>query len=313
MTTTPMARLRAAARISMHRTTTVFSGALSLLIALALGSPALAANCGGGTACACGDTVTASRTLSKGADPVLKTVCPGPGLIVSTDGVVLKLGDGTMRGSGGNTGILVQANGVTIQGPGTVQTFGTGIAGATSNSTIDRVRLTKHAGDGLTLTGDQNVVFDNHVVRNGGHGIRVEGDDNTVEANRAAQNGLEGILVIGDGNQVIGKNTGAKNKGTGIKVVGDGNSVVQNHQTHHNRGHGIRVVGAGNCIGENATTRNKLLDILASLNEADPDSDGNNIDGGRNNFNQVDELNPQVSKNCKIDGQVCDFNAPACP
>ena len=300
----------------LHRTRTlglVMAG-LASLVALAPVTAA-AADCGGNTPCACGDNVVADRKLTKGQDPVMQVTCTGHGLILNTAGVAIELSKGEIKGdrSPADVGILIQADGVTIQGPGSIVNFGTGIAGTTSGSTIELVKIAKSRGDGLSLTGDTNTIFDNQTSSNGATGIVVAGDGNIVEANRSALNADDGIRVVGDNNEVIGKNAGSKSGGVGIKVVGNNNTVVQNHQTHHNQSHGIRVVGSGNCIGNNATTRNKALDILASATEGDPNSDGNNIDGGRNNFNQVDEAAPQISKNCMIDGQACQFNAPACP
>ncbi|PJA10142.1 hypothetical protein COX67_05425, partial [Candidatus Falkowbacteria bacterium CG_4_10_14_0_2_um_filter_36_22] len=57
-------------------------------------SHAQAANCGGGTVCACGDTVTASTTLSG------DLTCTGHGLVVGADNITIDGGNYTITGNG---------------------------------------------------------------------------------------------------------------------------------------------------------------------------------------------------------------------
>ncbi|PJB19536.1 hypothetical protein CO115_02730, partial [Candidatus Falkowbacteria bacterium CG_4_9_14_3_um_filter_36_9] len=58
-------------------------------------SHAQAANCGGGVACACGDTVTASTTLSS------DLTCTGHGLVVGANNITIDGAGYTITGDGG--------------------------------------------------------------------------------------------------------------------------------------------------------------------------------------------------------------------
>lgn len=106
--------------------------ALGLLAVMT--STGIAANgfCGGSTVCACGDTVTADRTLDD-TDPVVSTgptdVCTGLFGLKINAGVTLAGGGKTIRGvetaDGGGAGIYFNGCGATVQNL-TVEGFGNG-------------------------------------------------------------------------------------------------------------------------------------------------------------------------------------------
>src|SRR5262245_64898779 len=96
---------------------------LVTFVTLAAGAPAWAAqNCGdtaaagARVACACGDTVITSTSLKAG-DPVVNAVCPGIGLTIGADDIVLNCNSRQVSGDPSGNGIaLIGRTGVTVRG-----------------------------------------------------------------------------------------------------------------------------------------------------------------------------------------------------
>lgn len=268
----------------------IFSVTGVMFISMIFYQPARADNCNN-QPCKCGDTVTATRALS-GADPITTTVCPlgvTKGLEVinlnpnpAQNPVVLNLGGGTIRGSGGaNTvGISIGSDHVRIE-DGRVDNFGNGIAGVTSGSTIDSIRAYNNKVNGIALDGDDNDLFSSparhngnfgyHIIGdgnfmsganneyNGFHGIVVEGNENRLEANLASENAKDGpgngIWVIGDGNTLEGNRMTKKNS-VGIVVDGNDNRLTANQVTKQS-GDGFVITGDHNVLKNNKSTDNR--------------------------------------------------------
>jgi hypothetical protein len=282
--------------------------------------PSDAADCGGTRPCACGDNVTESRTLISGKvkDPVLKVVCTGDGLILNTPGVVLNLKGGKIRGSETGTGLLIEADGVTIL-DGRVDKFETGVGGATNGSTVDTVKPYYNEGDGILLAGDGNTLIDSPARHNGNNGIWFVGDNNTFSGGNNEYNALHGFVVEGNGNNIVANQASENRKGgTGMIVIGDGNvlrlnnitklntdgivvegddnTLIQNSVTKQKRD-GIRVSGDGNVLTENAATANSGTGIKVVGDRNEAVSTGNRV--------SLNRINPQ----CEIYG---DTDPPAC-
>jgi hypothetical protein len=206
-------------------------------------STAAAIDCGGGTPCSCGDTVVESRTLVPGIDPVTTTPCPGSGLIIGEDGVVLNLGGAILRGSGVAIGIEIQANGTTVEN-GRVTNFRRGISGTdVGSTTISDVQILQNLGAGITLdgTGDSNSI-DACIVRgNGGGGVSVAGNNNTVRICRIESNGGTGLTADGNDNDIL-RNIVTRNVGDGIHINGAG-AIADRNQAKYNKGAGFVVEG----------------------------------------------------------------------
>jgi parallel beta-helix repeat protein len=230
----------------------------ALLLGLTFASPAEAKPCGGGTTCACGDDVTASRTLTS-ADPIVANKCSGRGLTIINDGVVLNLGGNKLAGSGVEVGVLIQANNVTVENGG-VDRFQTGVgSNATTGSTVDRIRLDSNTGDGILVQGNDNDFLAILAKRNGNNGVRVVGNDNRLEGHNDEYNGFDGIRVEGDNNELIANfasENAKKGSGNGITVIGDGNHLERNRMTKLNID-GIVVTGSENTLVGNQVTKQR--------------------------------------------------------
>ena len=225
-------------------------------------SPAQAGNCGS-TPCACGDTLTLSRTLT-GADSVTSSTCPADGLIIGQSGITLSLNGRTINGSADSVGVLISAgiDSVTIKG-GRIQNFGRGIStsdlSTTNGSTIAGISAYSNGEYGIYLAGNQNQVNASPARHNGVYGTFVIGDDNTLSGSNNEYNGFDGFNVQGDFNELIGNSASENAKlgaGNGITVIGDDNTLRLNRMTKLNT-HGIVIQGNRNRLINNAATKQK--------------------------------------------------------
>jgi hypothetical protein len=237
----------------------VLAGAL--LLGLAFTSRAQAKPCGGGIPCACGDNVTASRTLTS-ADPIVGAKCSTHGLTITNDGVVLNLGGNKIAGSGVDVGVLIEADNVTVENGG-VDRFETGVgSNATTGSTINKIRLDSNTGNGILVHGNENEFLAILAKRNGDNGVYVVGDNNRLEGHNDEYNGFDGIRVEGDNNDIIANlasenaKAGARDQGNGITVTGNGNTLEGNRMTKLNI-EGIVVSGNDNILIQNQVTKQR--------------------------------------------------------
>lgn len=290
----------------------LFIGLAIFLALAATNAWAAAADCGGVTACSCGNNVVADRVLVSGVDPITAAVCPADGLAITIDGVVLDLGGNTLTGAASGTGVLIKANAVKVIN-GSVLGFGKGVAVGTSTtgSEVSDIKAKNNKSDGIRLVGDTNTLADNKADSNGGDGIHVNGDGNhleknkgkknqsdgirvtghtnTLEKNKADKNGADGLHINGDGN-ALERNKGKKNKSDGISITGLSNDLVKNQGDKNGRD-GIHVNGDENTLADNKSTKNDRNGIFA-------DGTGNDDVGG----NQGSE---NGGVDCEIDGVAC--------
>ena len=297
----------------------IFAAVFMILI---LEGTAPAKECGADP-CECDDTVTKSRNLQSGVDPVLSTICSGNGLVMDTPGVTLDIGRGNkIVGSGIGIGIEITADGVTIKNGG-VDNFGTGIRGATNDSRIETIRPHKNGveialggeedgiGDGIFLVGDGNDLIGILAKNNANNGVTVIGDDNLLQGHNDEYNGFHGILVRGTFNQLVA-NLASENRksgpGNGITLRGDKNTIKGSRVTKMNtngivvEGHnntleknqvvkqdrdGIVVVGNSNVLTDNKATGSKGVGIIVTAplgSTGDPgQSQGNVVSQNRTN------------------------------
>ena len=279
----------------------------AIFMSLAFHSPAGAANCGGNIPCHCGDTLTASRTLVSGVDPIIGAACPDNGLVMDTPDVVLNLGGNKIVGSGDSVGILILADGVTVENGG-VDNFETGIGGATNDSKIDGIRPNVNTGDGISLQGNGNDLLNILAKRSGNNGVTVIGNNNWLEGHNDEYNGFDGIHVVGDWNVLFG-NLASENRkkgpGAGVFVIGNNNTLEQNRITKMNTWgividgdqneliknrvvkqdrDGIVVEGDDNVLNENRATGSKGVGIIVTGSSGNPlDSQGNVVSQNRTN------------------------------
>lgn len=143
-------------------------------VVVVLGSAAMAANCGGGTACACGDTVTSSWTFDRN----LTCGGTGPGLIIGATNVILD-GQGTYSLTG--TGSGQDHKGVRTAGYDNVTikrlsvsgfNWGLNVESGSTGTLIDDVSVHDnldegiHLGSGSSGTTVQNSVLDDNATEN---------------------------------------------------------------------------------------------------------------------------------------------------
>ena len=238
----------------------VVVGLLVILAAPGLGGSAFGANCGGGTACACGDRVVANRTLVCGVDPVTTALCPGDGLAVA-GAVNLNLGGCIIAGDDGGAGILIEtlADGVTVQN-GRITGFRDGVSTQedTIGSTVANLQVYGNRR-GIDLRASGTTVRHNVVRSNRGNGIIIRNgpedeDKNLVSTNRADGNEGLGIVVRGSVNRVS-NNVSLRNGEGGFEVSGNETTLKQN-RADQNMSCGFVLLGARHTVSLNHSLRN---------------------------------------------------------
>jgi hypothetical protein len=250
------------------------SGILSVLLLLAPAHAGGAQRCGDdvdgrGTAvrCDCGDLLVSSHTLTA-ADPITQHACPGTGLLVDVPagrpGPTLSLGGQAIAGNGRGVGIEVVGGGdggTTLQGPGTVEGFDTGVLAVHGSlaRTAD-VLVTENRHDGFSVAGTGYVVTGCEAVRNGRDGFALRGQRFRVEGNRALENGRRGFAISGRDGVVGGAsgNEASANARIGLAIQGRGHRI-EHPVALNNAGAGIRARVAGG----------RLADATASGNRGD--------------------------------------------
>lgn len=219
-----------------------------LLLGTAFTAPVSAAHV------ACGLVITESTTLHSDVGP-----CPGDGLIVAADGVVLDLNGHEVRGVNGaeeTAGVVLRrVSGVTVTN-GTVTGFDAGVVvGAGDANVVRRLTVVDNVGnslacnlgDGIAVFNSQrNLITDNAVAHNGvgagGYGIAmlpngplgpvVRSSGNTVRGNTVVANTTDGIHVPrGSTDNALVANQGSGNvryDGADLNDQCDDNSWVRN-------------------------------------------------------------------------------------
>ena len=220
----------------------------------------------------CGRILTRDTTLR--AD-VLN--CPGDGLVIGADGIVVRLDGHTIDGTGAadSAGIrLAGHDDVLVQGPGRITQFADGVHVA--NGHRNRVRDLASTGNGFGIhlvDADANRLVGNDARDNLGMGadpplgnpragILLEGSDgNLIEGNELFQDaGGPGVALVGSSsNRVLG-NVGRNSDNPNIWLrESHGNVVAGNHST------GSNVVA----IELRASNDNVVEENVASDNESE--------------------------------------------
>lgn len=247
-----------------------------------------------GVAVPCGTRVTSDFTL--GTDLLN---CPGDGLVVAADHIMVDLGGHTIEGRNGQTtaGVRVAGfDGVTVTG-GFIRRFGKGILlSGSSDDHIARNVITDSFdegiftdaasartqikgdyvsgsgvgsgatwADGIDARGDGLLVQGNTIVNNHDDGIDVGGAGVTVDGNRVDGNGQDGIDVDGHAS-VVQSNTSTRNGDDGIGVGRNASDVtVRGNVTTDNADLGVQPIagtavdGGGNQASGNGDPRQCTL------------------------------------------------------
>jgi parallel beta-helix repeat protein len=216
-------------------------GALLLLLAgAALGlvlRPAQATVAKRAVVVSCGQTITANTTVSNDL-----TDCPGSGLEIGANNIVLNLNGHTIDGTGSFAGVLNSGfDGVTIQN-GTLTEFADGVL----------VWADANANKLLTLRSHDNSTT----------GIYISGnsDNALVSGNSVYSNGTAGILVQSSAAAALTNNTASSN-GNGIRLLDASGAILTGNKTISNNVDGVRVDGG--------STLTQLKTTTASSNDGD--------------------------------------------
>jgi hypothetical protein len=194
----------------------------------------------------CGAVIVQDTTLDSDVGP-----CPGGGLIIGADDVVLDLGGHAVSGSGSGDGILVLGRDARIQN-GTIAAFDRGVSTRQERGTFDRLVLTANDCHGIDMGigASRNVVSRSVVTRNGCGGIRIfRAQFNAVVGSSVASNGgvgiaiesLGGIITAARSNRLAG-NAIYANASEGVYVSeGSVGTTVEASSIRSNGGHGVYV------------------------------------------------------------------------
>jgi hypothetical protein len=236
---------------------------LAVALGLLVTSPraALAAFCGddvGGSrvACACGDEVVSSTTLSS-TDPVTVEPCSGDGLIVSvprdSTGITLDLGGLSIVGTGTGVGIRVVRGG----------SEGSRIVGGGSGGALAEIAnfRTGISGSGRNVLAEVSGIY---VHDNRSDGLRIHSSGVRIEGVVSESNGRDGVSLLGHGNRVDGVVSDG-NLADGVKVRGKEATVSAD--SAGNRGNGFVVSGHGNRVDGSTAASNGGVGIVTAGKE----------------------------------------------
>lgn len=192
------------------------------------------------TAATCGATLSSPGTYLLTAD------CSGSGITIASGGVTLKLNGHSIAAGAtpSDDGILVDdsagpLSGVTVQGPGTISGFSTGIdigvwdGAGVSGSTFAGVEV-DNAGDGIWLEGGASGdTINRSTLQDDFYGIVLDtgSSENTLVHNTGGQGGAIGIILLpGTSGNTVNNNDLTSPTATGIAVLGgaSGNTINNN-------------------------------------------------------------------------------------
>src|SRR3990172_7828061 len=217
--------------LSSTRLVSMMSASL-LIGAMFLSMGVLAAPATHPSSARCGTAVVTNLVLSS------DLVCAGSGITLAADGITIALNGHSITGPSRGpplVGIRVVGRaGVSIEGPGTVTNFRTGIVIAGSHDvTVTRVSVMGNGlsgfldGDGIRVLSSTGVTIEKCDVRNNGNdGIQIVASTGVVLKKNDVSGSLGGINLAAVGNQ-IEKNTITANA-CGVKGSTAGNELKKN-------------------------------------------------------------------------------------
>ncbi len=166
---------------------------------------------------------------------------------ISADGAVFgKKNKGfTLTGAGsGDAGLHVVANGTTVTGHVFFDNQSQGMFVEGSRNLIASSRVYTKNGDGIVVTGEDNVITESAVSGTSnmaGIGFSINGNRNTVRGAFATGNAV-GISLLGTGHVVSGS-VAVRNTIVGVDMAGTGQSATIAKTTMHSNGSTLE----GNC------------------------------------------------------------------
>jgi len=251
---------------------------LSYLL-LFIARPVQAADCGGATACACGDTVIASTTLAADLDC---SAGPNNSLIVGANNITINGGGHSLTGPGGTKSIGVSVNtynGITIINFSNIINFHRGIFfSSSSNGTIQEVTISSST-NGIELNASNSNNLNYNTLNSNTKGVYLDNSDfNTILANTASAN-FQGIYLANSDNNELTENVISSSTNNGIHLATSANNTLSGNLVSDNLSGFYFADSSLNDISNNTSTANMngfdlqgsdsntLSDNYASANE----------------------------------------------
>ena len=208
------------------------------------------------TSLSCGQVIKQSVKLTANLD------CKTDGIIVGADGITIDLNGFTLSGPGeksSKVGIMFADNdGVTVQGPGTIQNFQAGalFSGGEDNK-ISRVTFTENE-IAVFETGSKNVAIEDNLMFGNSIGVAAHSSSGSkLTTNLFKSNDLAGVTLVNSANNELSMNTiqGSVNgiflDGQSTKNNVNSNNVLQNRGVDLNNGNGLPTNINDNVFGDN--------------------------------------------------------------
>ncbi len=208
------------------------------------------------TSLSCGQVIKQSVKLTANLD------CKTDGIIVGADGITIDLNGFTLSGPGeksSKVGVMFADNdGVTVQGPGTIQKFQAGalFSGGEDNK-ISRVTFTENE-IAVFQTGSKNIVIEDNLMFGNSIGVAAHSSSgSTLTTNLFKGNDLAGVTLVNSAGNALTMNTiqGSVNgiflDGQSTKNNIDSNNVLQNRGVDLNNGNGLPTNINDNVFGDN--------------------------------------------------------------
>jgi len=208
------------------------------------------------TSLSCGQVIKQSVKLTANLD------CKTDGIIVGADSITIDLNGFTLSGPGDKSskvGVMFADNdGVTVQGPGTIQNFQAGalFSGGEDNK-ISRVTFTENE-IAVFETGSKNVVIEDNLLFGNSIGVAAHSSSGSkLTTNLFKSNDLAGVTLVNSAGNELSMNTiqGSVNgiflDGQSTKNSVDSNNVLQNRGVDLNNGNGLPTNINDNVFGDN--------------------------------------------------------------
>ena len=204
----------------------------------------------------CGQVIKQSVKLTANLD------CKTDGIIVGADGITIDLNGFTLSGPGeksSKVGIMFADNdGVTVQGPGTIQKFQAGalFSGGEDNK-ISRVTFTENE-IAVFETGAKNTAIEDNLMFGNSIGVAAHSSSGSkLNTNLFKANDLAGVTLVNSANNELSMNTiqGSVNgiflDGQSTKNNVNSNNVLQNRGVDLNNGNGLPTNINDNVFADN--------------------------------------------------------------
>jgi len=208
------------------------------------------------TSLSCGQVIKQSVKLTANLD------CKTDGIIVGADSITIDLNGFTLSGPGeksSKVGVMFADNdGVTVQGPGTIQNFQAGalFSGGEDNK-ISRVTFTENE-IAVFETGSKNVAIEDNLMFGNSIGVAAHSSSGSkLTTNLFKSNDLAGVTLVNSANNELSMNTiqGSVNgiflDGQSTKNNVNSNNVLQNRGVDLNNGNGLPTNINDNVFGDN--------------------------------------------------------------